>query len=73
MLRHSREMTRHHRERVINDRQKKFKFWFNGWVPEPVGQLSKYKLHSHHCELCNWRHYERERFDWRSEIAQQYY
>jgi hypothetical protein len=69
MLRHPREMTRHHRQRVIQKRLHQYKKWFN-WIPEKTGMLSKQSLHHHHCEYCNGPYYKRERFDWRNEIAQ---
>jgi hypothetical protein len=69
MLRHSRAMTRHHRQRIINKRLHQYKKWCN-WVPEHVGVLSKRPLHHYHCELCDGERFKREKFDWKSEIAQ---
>lgn len=69
MLRHPREMTRHHRQRMIQKRFNQHRSWVN-WIPDHIGRLSKGSLHHYHCEWCGGEHYKRERFDWRSEIAQ---
>lgn len=69
MLRHPRDMTRHHRQRLIQKRLHQYHKWFN-WVPDNIGRLSKGSLHHHHCPYCSGEHYKREKFDWRNEIAQ---
>lgn len=55
MLRHSRAMARHHRERVIARRQKLFTvIW--GWDKHKTtpGTLSKYSAHHHYCFMCSY-------------------
>jgi hypothetical protein len=54
---------------MIKKRLKQYTKWFN-WRPDAAGCLSKSSLHHHHCAYCNGEHYKREKFDWRSEIAQ---
>lgn len=63
--RHSRDMVRHQRERWINRTKRLCREIFSDWVPEPRGELSKFTLHRHKCDVCNPRYNrakEKQRF-----------
>lgn len=56
MLRHSRAMTRHHRERIIKKKKKQLDaIWINGWEGQTnndLGRLAKHSWHHHACSMC---------------------
>lgn len=55
MLRHSRAMARHHRERVIKRRQKLFDVIWHGGYQDTPGTLAKFSAHHHECYFCKQR------------------
>jgi hypothetical protein len=61
MLRHSRAITRHHRERIIRKNKELLdNLWHNGWTGGPDGLLAKgTRFHHHHCHTCNDPKYNR--------------
>lgn len=71
MLRHSREMTRHHRDRIIAKRKELYQWLYGGSVPL---HLPKYSTHHRYCWMCSElsareQRLRRTKFDWRDELA----
>jgi DNA polymerase II large subunit len=67
MLRHSRAMTRHHRNRVIKSKAKRMlnEFYpYSHWLPEPIGKLAKYAAHHHACSMCTTKYKRDHKKDW---------
>lgn len=63
---HTRDMIRHHRQRIIAKRRELFSsINYNNYVPE---HLAKYSGHSHSCDYCS-RRYERSKakYDWKQD------
>jgi len=69
MQRHSRDMVRHHRERVIKNRKRQAAIQFR-WVPEKPSRLSKRNIsfHNHHCDMCGYLEYKRQPFNLEHEL-----